>query len=60
MVAISVFTVKSFNFKFENFYDYNVVEKSYWNDKEKMGIWKDSWKMWHCFILLPLNYLISP
>lgn len=40
MVAISVFTVKSFNFKFENFYDYNVVEKSYWNDKEDGNLGK--------------------
>lgn len=40
MVAISVFTVKSFNFKFENVYDYNVVEKSYWNDKEDGNLGK--------------------
>lgn len=54
MVAISVFTVKSFNFKFENFYDYNVVEKSYWNDKEDGNLGKVHGK---CGIVLLFFFL---
>lgn len=58
-MAISVFTVKSFNFKFENFYDYNVVEKVIGMIK-KMGILGKVHGKCGIVLFFFLNYLISP